>query len=102
MKWPFNKVFKHEAKKELAIPQNAEELRLGIASLLAQALKVEAGAVSPTSTFTELGFDSLGAVRFTGELEEWLKIELDPTLLYTYNTLETISHYLAKELNLSS
>src|SRR5579883_364391 len=45
--------------------------------------------------FTDYGLSSREAVRLSGELEELLGRTLEPTLLYTYPSIETLAQYLA-------
>jgi len=48
--------------------------------------------------FTEYGLDSMVGVFLAGDLEEWLGLQLSPTVLWDYPTAETLAHYLATEL----
>lgn len=47
---------------------------------------------------SEYRLDSLNAVNLAGELEEWLKIEIDPTLIWDYPTIRELSEFLNKEI----
>ena len=48
--------------------------------------------------FAEYGLDSMVGVFLAGDLEEWLGLQLSPTVLWEHPTAETLAHYLAAEL----
>ena len=43
------------------------------------------------------GLDSLQSVIISGELEEWLNIQIEPTLFWDFPTIEKISSYIIDE-----
>jgi acyl carrier protein len=55
--------------------------------------------VDVTIPFDRYGLDSLTAVSLTGDLQDWLGVEVDPTLLYDYPTIEELVKYLSRNLN---
>lgn len=86
---------------QVAAPQEAitvASIQAWLVSYLAEILEIEASEVDITFEFNDYGLDSSAAVGITGDLEEWLKRELDATLLYDYPTIESLSQHLAKEL----
>ena len=48
--------------------------------------------------FAEYGLDSMVGVFLAGDLEDWLGLQLSPTVLWDYPTAEALTHYLAAEL----
>jgi acyl carrier protein len=46
--------------------------------------------------FDDLGMDSLTLVSMSGELEEWLKVEIDPALLIEFSNIRELSSALDK------
>jgi len=76
----------------------AGDIDLWLIDYLANLLEVPADAIDPTANFQELGLDSSLAISLAGDLEEWLGRRINPTLLYTYTTIETLSSGLAEEL----
>jgi polyketide synthase 12 len=48
-------------------------------------------------SFSEFGLSSVQAVTLSGELEEWLKCRLSPTLIFEYPTIEALAAYLSGE-----
>jgi acyl-CoA synthetase (AMP-forming)/AMP-acid ligase II/acyl carrier protein len=49
--------------------------------------------------FAEYGLDSLTAVEMSQELEDWLGVEVSPTVAWNYPTPATLSIYLANQVN---
>lgn len=75
----------------------AEEIQVWIVSYLAQQLEIDPDEVDVTMTFDQYGLDSSTAIGMTGELEDWMGKQLDPTLLYDYPTIKALAQELAKE-----
>jgi acyl carrier protein len=76
----------------------AAEIQAWIAAYLAELLEVDAEDVDVSLPFDRYGLDSAVAIGLTGDLEDWLKTRLDPTLLYDYPTVAALSKHLATEL----
>lgn len=75
----------------------ADEIQAWIVSYLAQLLEIDSDEVDVTMTFDQYGLDSSTAIGMTGELEDWMGKQLDPTLLYDYPTIKSLAQELAKE-----
>ena len=88
-------------KKSMPLPTTVQEIRQHLVESLAQHLSVSPDSINHEKPFAELGFDSLQAVRFSGELEDWLKVKLPPTLLWEYPNVIALADQLATELKLS-
>ncbi|MBG1258277.1 acyl carrier protein [Nostoc commune] len=76
----------------------AAEIQTWIVAYLADLLEVDSDEIEVTIPFDRYGLDSSAAVGLTGDLEDWLGCELDPTLLYDYPTVETLVKHLVSEL----
>lgn len=76
-----------------------QEIQDWLASYLAKLLEMEPSKVDVTIPFNRYGLDSSAAVGMTGDLEEWLGYELDPTLIYDYPTIEALVDHISQELN---
>ncbi|MBD2448800.1 acyl carrier protein [Nostoc sp. FACHB-152] len=81
----------------LQIP-TSQEIQEWIIAYLADLLEIEPEEVDVTIPFDRYGLDSSAAVGMTGDLEDWLKTEIDPTLLYDYPTVEALVQHLSLEL----
>ena len=77
----------------------ATEIQAWIVSYLAELLEVDPDEVDVTIPFDRYGLDSAAAVGLTGDLEEWLGHEVDPTVLYDYPTITSLVKHLSLELS---
>ncbi len=83
----------------VTILPNATEIQTWMISYIAKIIEVDPSKIDVKVSFDRYGLDSSVALALTNELEEWLKIELDPTLLYDYPTIYALAQHLAKEEN---
>ncbi len=79
------------------VPRTAVEIQNWLVSYVAELLIIEADEIDITIPFDRYGLDSATAIGLTGDLEEWLAIELDPTLIYDYPSAEALSRHLAEQ-----
>jgi acyl transferase domain-containing protein/acyl-CoA synthetase (AMP-forming)/AMP-acid ligase II/pimeloyl-ACP methyl ester carboxylesterase/acyl carrier protein len=61
---------------------------------IAQRLGVAAREIDTEEPFASMGLDSVQAVRVSAELEDYLKIELSPTIIYDYPNISSLAAYL--------
>ena len=78
------------------------EIQAWLVSYLAKLLENEPDEIDVTIPFDRYGLDSAAAVGMTGDLEEWLGYELDPTLIYDYPTIEALAGHLSKQIEQKS
>ena len=71
------------------------EIEDWIVAYVADLLEIDSEEIDPALPFDRYGLDSSAAVGLTGDLEDWLGIEIDPTLLYDYPTIDSLANYLA-------
>jgi acyl carrier protein len=83
-------------KKKSPTPAEVQDW---LVSYLANLLEIDLDEVDVTVSFDRYGLDSATAIGMTGNLEEWLGYELDPTLIYDYPTIEALAENLAEEEN---
>ena len=48
----------------------------------------------------EYGLDSILAVGFSGELQDWLGITIEPTIAWDFPTIAEMSQHLASQINI--
>jgi len=87
----------NEAKVE-ELPSKTE-IETWIVDYVAELLEVEPDKIDVTIPFDRYGLDSSAAVGLAGDLEDWLDEELDPTMLYDYPTIESLTQHLVESLS---
>jgi phthiocerol/phenolphthiocerol synthesis type-I polyketide synthase C len=75
----------------------AKAIQAWLVSRLSQVLQVEPQDIDIHEPFTNYGLTSVDAVGLSGDLEDWLKCRLSPTLAYDYPTIVTLARHLAGE-----
>ncbi|WP_338246858.1 aminotransferase class I/II-fold pyridoxal phosphate-dependent enzyme [Dictyobacter halimunensis] len=65
---------------------------------LAESLGVDRTHIDSTQPFSEYGLDSLAALGLVGDLEAWLGLRLEETMVWDYPTIETLSQYIASRM----
>ena len=76
---------------------SSAEIQSWIVVYIANLLETEPEEIDITIPFDRYGLDSSAAIAMTGDLEDWLKVEIDPTLLYDYPTVSALVEHLASE-----
>ncbi|MFN0104842.1 MAG: acyl carrier protein [Bryobacteraceae bacterium] len=83
------------AKQENAVGR--ESIENWLVDYLAELLELDGADIAHDESLASYGLDSSGAVGLVGDLGAWLGRELDPALLYSYPTIETLTGHLLKE-----
>ena len=65
---------------------------------VAELIEVTASDVDTRIPFSHFGVDSASALIVTDMLSDWLGLELDATLLYEHETIETLASHLVERL----
>jgi acyl carrier protein len=89
----------HPTIKEKKAPPSSEEIQNWLISYTADLLEMDSEEINPATPFASYGLDSSAMVVLSGDLQTWLEIELDPTLLYDYPTIEALAEYLVEKLS---
>lgn len=77
---------------------DCKTISLWLQNKIAGINKVATSEISENIPLSDYGLDSLQAVSLTGDLGEWLKIDVDPTLIWDYPTIQSLSEFLSQEL----
>ncbi|KAB8335316.1 acyl carrier protein [Scytonema tolypothrichoides VB-61278] len=87
---------------ESALKQSltAAKIQAWLVSYLAEELEIEPDQIDVKTLFDRYGLDSSAALAMTGDLEDWLGFEIEPTLVYDYPTIETLAQYLSEQYKL--
>ena len=84
--------------QNLAVKEiTATEIQEWIVAYLADLLAIEPAEVDVTISLERYGLDSSAAVVLTGDLQDWLGTEINPTLLYDYPTVEAVVQHLSRQ-----
>ena len=94
----------YEVRNDLESPvsspessQVAEVISAWLISRLAELLKLKTHEIDIHKDLTDYGLNSIEAVNFSGDLENFLGRRLSPTLLWDYPTIEALTEYLASD-----
>ena len=61
---------------------------------IAKELNEKPESISLTKSFPSFGLDSVIIVTLSVDLENWLGVELDPTIFYEFSSIEEITNWL--------
>lgn len=78
-------------------PLTREALEQWLQQAVAQALEKPVASIARDVPLSEMGMDSVAAVALTGDLEDWSGLEVDPTLIFDYPTIQALSEHLLTE-----
>ena len=78
--------------------RSAPDIEAWIVAWLAGELGVEAEAIDPREPLVNLGMGSRQAILMTGDLSEWLGLELEPSLAWDHPTIERLAAFLAEQV----
>lgn len=78
-------------------PKGPEVIQAWVVSKVAEALHMKPGDIDVQLPFTAYGLESIFVFTLTGDLAEWLGIDLPATLLWDYPTIEALTRYLAEQ-----
>lgn len=76
--------------------QQQDDIENWLSDLIAEILEISPSQVDRTKRFDRYGLDSVAALSVTAMLGEHLGRDLDPTAMYDYPTISTLSRYLVE------
>lgn len=74
---------------------NVTELQSWLVNRVSEETGAKPADIDINAPFARLGLDSTSAVALTGEIEELLNTDLDPTLVFEFPTIAKLSAHLA-------
>lgn len=83
------------------LAQREQAIQDWLVNRLSEWLAIDAREISIVDPFANYGLSSVAAVSLSGELSDWLGIELSPILAYEYPTVEALARYLAGQVEAS-
>lgn len=75
---------------------SAEDIEEWLATYLSKLLGIDPEKIGSKISFARYGLDSSASIALTSELGDWLGRELDPTINYSYPTIEALAKHLAE------
>lgn len=81
--------------KSVVQHRSVVEIQQWLLIWLSKELEFDASNVDIQEPFVNFGLSSRQAVILAGDLEDWLGMTLEPTLLWEYPTIQELSEYLA-------
>lgn len=75
------------------------DIRAWCTAYLAKMLKRSVTHIDPNAKFARLGMDSVALASFVVGLEEWLRIELTPDVVFEHATIAGLARHLARNLD---
>src|SRR5262245_43193991 len=80
------------------VPPDAGQIAAWIASRVARLLRTNPKDIDLHAPLESHGLDSAAVVGLTGELEDWLGIEIDPSLPYDFPTISGLAEQVAAQM----
>lgn len=77
---------------------NKKEITSWLVSYFANLLEICPSEIDLSIPFHRYGIESSAAISMTGDLEEWLGYEFEPTIVYDYPTIITLAQHIIEEL----
>jgi len=74
-----------------------DEIRSRLVDMVARALESPPEKIRSDILLSKLGVDSMAVVDISTQLETWLRIEIEPTIVWDYPTIDAISSYLEEQ-----
>ena len=75
------------------------EIQEKIKEIIATELTLDITEINNTSSFHDMGLDSVNSIFLLAQMEEELNIHIDPMSVYDNPTVNTFSEYLHTQLN---
>lgn len=86
------------ATKDLTGEQLAQSIESWLIAKISDWLAIDASDIDRTEPTTNYGMNSMTAMTMAGELEDWLDIELEGTVLFDHPSVEALTRYLVEML----
>lgn len=81
-------------------PMRKKEIQAWLLLNIANLLGIDANEIDIALPFDSYGLGSVTLIGLSGDIEQWLECDFNPTLLYDYPTIEALTEYLADTLSI--
>jgi acyl carrier protein len=75
-----------------------EQIRMWLATKAAELLSIAPETLYAQEPLINFGLSSMTGLMLSGDIEEWLDLELDPMVIWEYPTIEALALYLSQEV----
>ena len=82
----------------LTAPPIAETIKVWLVEWMAKELEMPADEINTSQSLLDYSLSSMTAMMLVGSLEDWLGLEIVPTLVWDYPTIDDLVTYLAQEV----
>lgn len=86
------------ASKDSDSVHSVESIQNWIINLLQREWKIPASSVATSKSFADYGLDSVMAVNLAQEIEDWLGLPVEATIVWNFPTIESLSRQLFRDL----
>ncbi len=70
---------------------NKQEVQAWMIDYLVKLLMLDRARIDVNDTFESYGLDSAAMVGMTGDLSDWLNVEIDPVIAYDHPSIDALS-----------
>lgn len=77
---------------------NILQIQQGLTKKIATLIRMPQENINITAPLAEYGLDSVHAVGLSGDIEAWLGMPIEPTIVWDFPTIEAMSIYLAEQM----
>lgn len=81
-------------------PSTPDEIRAWLTDRVGYYLERPADTIDRSTPLSQYGLDSVYAFSLCGDIEDLLKIGVDPTLVWDYRTVDALTDYLTEKVRL--
>lgn len=75
-----------------------EAIRRWLLAEIEDLLSIDAQELAVDQPLVNYGLSSMTGMILSGDIEQWLGIELDPSVAWEYPTIESLANYLAEQI----
>lgn len=76
-----------------------ETIQRWLVTQVAESMQIDPTEIDVREPFASYGLSSVAALSLCADLEDWLQIQLKPTLVWDYPTFDSLARQLADELS---
>jgi acyl carrier protein len=75
--------------------KNAETINGWLVEYVGKLLDVDPATIDVNVPIERFGLDSAAAIELVSELGDWLKVDLEPTIVFDHRTIRSLAEHVA-------